>query len=69
MVNYKLLDTEEYFTIGNFFDNEDGTHRWDGKSEIKPPESMRVHHANYVVGVPDKVNLINMVRKNYENLV
>ena len=69
MVNYKLLDTEEYFTIGNFFDNEDGTHRWDGKSEIKPPESMKVHHANYVVGVPDKVNLINMVRKNYENLV
>ena len=70
MVNYKLLDTEEYYTIGNFFNNkDDGTHKWDGITDIKPFESMRVHHANYVVGVPDKIKLINMIRKNYEDMV
>ena len=69
MVNFKMLDKEEYYTIGNFFDNEDGTHKWDGNTIIYPPADMRLHHANYVVGVDEKVKLIEMIKKGYENLV
>lgn len=69
MVKYKLLNKKKYYTIGNFFDNNDGTHRWDGVSNIIPPKEMKMHHANYVVGVSDKVKLINLIKKNYEDLV
>jgi hypothetical protein len=68
MINYTLLDTKEYYTIGNFFDNDDGTHIWDGVSNIIPPKEMKVYHANYVLGVSDKVKLINLINKNYEKL-
>ena len=69
MVSYKFLDKEKYYTIGNFFDNADGTHRWDGLTNILPPEKMMIHHANYVEGVEEKIKLISLIKKNYENLV
>lgn len=69
MVNFKLLDKEKYFTIGNFFNNDDGTHIWDNSSNIIPPANMLIHHGNYVQGVDNKINLMQMVKANYENLV
>jgi len=69
MVNYKLLDKEKYYTIGNFFNNKDGTHIWDNNSDIIPPSNMLMHHGNYVQGVDNKINLMQMVKANYENLV
>ncbi len=69
MVRYKLLDTNKYYTIGNFFNNKDGTHKWDGVTNIIPPKEIKIHHANYVVGVADKIKLIDLIRKNYEDLV
>jgi len=68
-VKYKLLDVNKYYTIGNFFNNKDGTHIWDGKTDIVPSDSMMVHHANYAVGVLDKIRLIKMIKENYESLV
>ena len=67
-VNYKLLDKAKYYTIGNFYDNPDGTHVWDNSTNIIPPSSIKMHHANYVVGVKNKINLINMLRENYEKV-
>jgi len=69
MVDYKLLDREKYYTIGNFFNNSDGTHRWDGVTNILPPKKIKIHHANYVEGVAEKIKLINLIKTNYENLV
>lgn len=68
-VDYKLLDKSKYYTIGNYFNNSDGTHIWDNKTEIIPPRNIKVHHANYAVGVDSKIRLINMIRDKYENLV
>jgi len=65
IINYKLLDKEEYYTIGNFFDNVNGTHIWDGVTKIKPPQDMRIHHANYVEGVGQKKKIIEMIRSEY----
>jgi len=65
LINYKLLDKEEYYTIGNFFNNKNGTHIWDGKTKINPPNDMRMHHANYVEGVEQKKKIIEMIRSGY----
>lgn len=65
-VNFKLLDTKKYYTIGNFFDNpEDGTHVWDNTTQIFPPNEMLVHHANYVKGVYNKIKLLETIKKNF----
>jgi hypothetical protein len=69
LVKYKLLDNKKYFTIGNFFNNKDGTHNWDNVTDIVPPKEILVHHANYVKGVANKLQLIKMIKHNYENLV
>jgi molybdopterin-guanine dinucleotide biosynthesis protein A len=69
LVKYKLLDNKKYFTIGNFFNNKDGTHNWDNVTNIVPPKEILVHHANYVKGVTSKLQLIKMIKHNYENLV
>ena len=68
-VNFKFLDKEKYYTIGNFFNNTNGTHVWDNKSNIVPPKSIKMHHANYAEGVENKIKLINMIKGNYESLV
>ena len=68
MVDYKLLDKEKYYTIGNFYNNPDGTHVWDGVTDILPPREIKIHHANYVVGVKDKIKLIKLIQNNYENI-
>lgn len=69
LVDSKMLDSNKYYTIGNFFNNTDGTFNWDGTTNIVPPKQMLVHHANYVVGVNNKQKLLQMIKQNYENLV
>jgi hypothetical protein len=69
MINYKGLDKEKYYTTGNYFDNKnDGTHNWDGTTNIIPPKNIVMHHANYVKGVPYKVKLLEMIKNNYSKL-
>jgi len=65
----KMLDSKKYFTIGNFFNNPNGTYNWDNTTDIIPPREMIIHHANYVVGVDNKQKNLKMIRKNYEALV
>lgn len=65
MVKYKMLDKEKYYTAGNFFQNSHtGTFVWDNVTDIAPPKNMLLHHANYVIGVDNKINLLKMIRKN-----
>jgi len=65
----KMLDSKKYFTIGNFFNNSNGTFNWDNTTNIIPPKEIIIHHANYVVGVDNKQKNLEMIRKNYETLV
>ena len=39
---------------------------WDNKTDIKPTKEMVLHHANYVVGVDNKIKLLEMIQNNYE---
>lgn len=66
-VVYSLLNKDQFYTIGNFILNPNGTSIWDGHSEVIPPKDMLIHHANYVVGSGDKLRLLEMVRRNYDN--
>jgi hypothetical protein len=65
LVNYKLLDKQKYFTIGNIFNNIDGTHNWDNKATIEVPDSVLIHHANYVKGTDNKLKLLEQVKNNF----
>ena len=47
----QMLDSKKFYTVGNFFNNSDGTFNWDGVTNIIPPKEILIHHANYVVGV------------------
>lgn len=67
IVKYKLLDTEKYFTIGNVFTNSDGTHNWDNKTYITPPNKLLIHHANYVRGINNKLKLLANIKKSVKN--
>lgn len=61
-----LLDKEKYFTVGNFFENRNGTFVWDNYTNIVPPKNIVLHHANYVEGTKNKIALLEMVRKNIQ---
>lgn len=63
-VKYKTLNKEQFYTIGNFFENDNGTFVWDNITNIVPPNNILLHHANYVVGVENKVKLLEMIKSN-----
>ena len=65
----QMLDSKKFYTVGNFFNNSDGTFNWDGVTNIIPPKEILIHHANYVVGVENKKALLKLIKQNYENLV
>jgi hypothetical protein len=67
LVKYTLLDKNKFFTIGNSFDNSDGTNVWDNNTNIIPPKNILIHHANYVIGRDNKLKLLKMIKDNYGN--
>jgi hypothetical protein len=68
LLKYKILDKNQFFTVGNFFENNNGTYVWDNVTNIIPPKDIVLHHANYVVGVENKIKLLKMIQYN-ESLV
>jgi len=67
LVTYTLLNRDQFYTIGNSFDNSDGTNVWDNITDIIPPKSILIHHANYVIGRENKLKLLKMIKDNYGN--
>ncbi len=51
---------KEYFTYGMYFDH------WHGQDQFFVPKNMVLHHANWVMGVENKVKLLEATRRNYE---
>jgi len=64
IVSSTTLNREQFYTIGNFFENNNGTFVWDNVTNITPPPNILLHHANYVVGVDNKINLLKMIKTN-----
>jgi hypothetical protein len=53
---------KEFFTFGYYLRN------WNNKDlEFKVPKNMVMHHANWVVGIENKLNLLKVVRSNFDN--
>jgi len=63
-LNSGLLNKEKYFTVGNFFENPNGTFVWDNYTNIIPPKNILLHHANYVEGTKNKLALLKMIKNN-----
>jgi hypothetical protein len=51
---------KEYFTYGMYFDH------WHGQSDFLVPKNMVMHHANWVIGVDNKIKLLEATRNNYK---
>ena len=56
-MNWRLLPRKKYYTVGNFISDV-----WDGDPIIVPKDVV-VHHANYTIGLPNKIKLMNEVKK------
>jgi len=59
-IKHALLP-KEYFTLGMFYDH------WHGQPIFKIPQNIIVHHANWVMGVDNKLKLLEAVKNNYTN--
>lgn len=51
---------KEYFTYGMYYDH------WHGQEQFYVPRNMVLHHANWVIGVDNKLKLLKATRTNYE---
>ena len=40
---------------------------WEGNDNIKIPEKILIHHANFTIGVENKIKLINLVKNKIKN--
>jgi len=60
MVSYKYFDKNKYFTIANV----NGGGVWSGQKDLNIPKDILVHHANFTIGVSDKINLMNYIKKS-----
>lgn len=63
MINYRLLPTDRYFTIGNI----DGS-LWDGSGNFNISEDIKIHHGNYTVGIDNKISLMSLVKDKHRQL-
>jgi hypothetical protein len=57
-VKYGLLPPE-FFTFGMFYNH------WHGEKEFPLPDNIVMHHANWVKGVDNKIDLLKTVRDIY----
>jgi hypothetical protein len=63
-INYDFLPKSEFYTVGNYFTNKNGTNEWDGESKFEiPVDTIKMHHANYVVGRERKLKLMDIVKQ------
>jgi hypothetical protein len=61
LVNYKFL-SRKFFTIGQLIGGV-----WD-EQDFNLPKNILTHHANWVVGIDNKIKLLDIVRKKYESI-
>ncbi len=64
-IKYKLLP-EEYFTYGKYASQRGML--WNGEDvNFQIPQNMIIYHANYTIGIKNKINLLQLVREKYQS--
>jgi hypothetical protein len=58
-----LLDRNKYWTIAN----SNGGRVWNGEEINNIPDNIIMHHANFTVGIQNKLQLLNKVKEKNEN--
>lgn len=58
-ISYGLLPKEKYFTVAS----SNGAKQWNGET-FSIPKGIIVHHANWTVGIENKIKLLNYVKNN-----
>lgn len=61
-INYALLP-KEFFTYGMYYDH------WKGQEVFRLPKNIVMHHANWVVGIENKINLLKAAKNNFDNQI
>lgn len=62
-VRYKLLPKDKYFTIASV----NGAQVWHGQQDFELPSNILVHHANFTIGVPNKIQLFQYIQHHMKN--
>jgi len=60
MINSSLLPNDKYFNISSVI----GDNLWQEGVEYNLPKNMLIHHANYTMGVHNKMKMMRYVRNN-----
>lgn len=60
-VRWGYLPWEEFFGVGVVCPE-----RWSPGEPLKVPEPIRVHHANFAVGIPNKIEQFKLVKRTVE---
>jgi hypothetical protein len=55
-IKYSFLPTDKYYTVGNYHG------LWYGSDNIFVPPNLKMHHANFTLGVENKIKLMNLVK-------
>lgn len=60
MISWGLMDSNNYYTIAN----SNGGRVWNGDYNLKIPTDIIVHHANFTIGVENKIKLLEYIKEN-----
>lgn len=58
LINYRFLPKERYYTVGNF----NGGVVWNAGDRVPNVENAVMHHANFTIGVENKIAMLKEVR-------
>lgn len=59
LINYKLLPIDKYYSVGNYNQGQ----VWNGEDISNAPNDLILHHANFTIGVDNKIKLMNIIKK------
>ena len=57
-ITHGYLPIDKFWTVGNFT----GGKVWNDGDDVQIPKTIVMHHANYTIGIENKIKLLNIVR-------
>jgi len=63
-IKKNTLPPNKYWTIGGKIRGI-----WNGENNFNITEDIIMHHANFTIGIENKIKLLNLVKKKYENII
>ena len=59
---HKTFPTEKFFTVGQVLGRQ-----WQGETNFSIPKKILVHHANWTIGLKNKIKLLEIVKNRVHN--